>query len=256
MCWSPDFTDYSHCSCGRCSALSTRSAVLSIAPNVNRLPFHKTSHGIPVHTTSIRRRDYNCSYMSASLNNLCSLNRISQVPNSQLCKNFTSCLLNARSVRNKTLVIKNFVVDYAVDLLDIMETWLHLKGDDVTIGELCPSGYSFVHTPRQAGTGGGVGLLYKQGLCTKTRMCQHSFRSFECMDVTFINRKSIRALVVYRPPRLLLQLACSLRSFLVCWKKLLFAQRSCSSSATLTSTWMIRLTDTRHSLAVYWSCLT
>ena len=31
-------------------------------------------------------------------------------------------------------------------------------------------------------------------------MCQHSFRSFECMDVTFINRKSIRALVEYRPP--------------------------------------------------------
>ena len=50
------------------------------------------------------------------------------------------------------------------------------------------------------GTGGGVGLLYKQGFCTKIRMCQHSFRLFECMDVTFINRKSIRALVVHRPP--------------------------------------------------------
>ena len=75
---------------------------------------------------------------------------------------------------------------------------MHLKGDDVTIGELCPSGYRFVHTPRPVGTGGGVGLLFKQGFCTKIRMCQHSFRSFECMDVTFINRKSIRALVVYR----------------------------------------------------------
>ena len=27
------------------------------------------------------------------------------------------------------------------------ETWLHLKGDDVTIGELCLSVYRFVHTP-------------------------------------------------------------------------------------------------------------
>ena len=44
---------------------------------------------------------------------------------------------NARSVCNKTLVIKDFVVDHAVDLLGIMETWLHLKGDDVTIGEFC-----------------------------------------------------------------------------------------------------------------------
>ena len=56
-----------HCSRGRCAALSTRSAVLSFAPNVNRLPFHNTSHRIPVHTTSMRRRDYNRSYMIANL---------------------------------------------------------------------------------------------------------------------------------------------------------------------------------------------
>ena len=135
--------------------------------------------------------------MSANLNNLRSLNRvISQVSNSRFCKNFTSCLLNARSVCSKTLAIKVFVVDHAVDLLGITETWLHPKGDDATIGELCPSGYRFVHTLRLVGTGGGVGLLHKQGFCTKTRMCQHSFRSFECMDVIFINCKSIRALVV------------------------------------------------------------
>ena len=105
------------CSRGCCVALSTRSAVLSFAPNVNRLPFHKTSsHGIPVHTTSMRRRDYNRSYMIANLNNIPSLNRVSQVPNSRFCKNFTSCRLNVRSVCNKTLVIKDFVVDHAVDL--------------------------------------------------------------------------------------------------------------------------------------------
>ena len=126
-----------HCSSGHRAALPTRSAVLSIAPNVYRLPFHNTSHGIPVHTTSIRQRDYNRSYMSANLSNLCSLNRVSQVPNSRFCKSFPSCLFYARSVRNKTLVIKVFVVDHAVDLLGITETWLHLKGDDVIIGELC-----------------------------------------------------------------------------------------------------------------------
>ena len=112
--------------------------------------------------------------MAANLNNLRSLNRVCQVPNSRFCKNFAACLLNAQSVCNKTLVIKDFVVDHAVDLLGITETWLHQKGDDVIIGELCPNGYRFVHTPRLAGTGGGVGLLYKQGICTKTRICQHS----------------------------------------------------------------------------------
>ena len=141
--------------------------------------------------------------MIANLNNLLSLNRVSQVPNSRSCKNFTSCLLNARSVCNKTLVIKDFVVDHVVDLLGITETWLHLKGDDVTIGSYwraLPEWLPFCSLSGPAGTGGGVGLLYKRGFCTKTRMCQHSFRSFECMDVTFINRKSIRALVEYRPP--------------------------------------------------------
>ena len=106
---------------------------------------------MPFHTTSIRRRDYNRSYMIANLNNPPSLNRVSQVLNSRFCKNFTSCLLNARLVCDKTLVIKDFVVDHAVDLLGITETWLHLKGDDVTIGELCPSGYRFVHTPDRRG---------------------------------------------------------------------------------------------------------
>ena len=49
------------------------------------------------------------------------------------------------------MVIKDFVVDHAVDLLGITETWLHLKGDDVTIGELCLSVYRFVHTPDRRG---------------------------------------------------------------------------------------------------------
>ena len=141
-----------HCSRGRCAALSTWSAVLSITPNVNQLPFINTSHGIPVHTTSIRRYDYNRSCMIANLiNNLPCLNRATQVPNSRFCKNFTSCLLNARSICNKTLVIKDFVVDHAVDLFGMTETWLHLKRDDVTTGELCPSIYRFVHTPDRRG---------------------------------------------------------------------------------------------------------
>ena len=56
--------------------------------------------------------------MGANLNNLRSLNRVSQVLKfSRFCKNLTSCLLNARSVGNKTLVIKDFVVGHAVDFL-------------------------------------------------------------------------------------------------------------------------------------------
>ena len=98
------------------------------------------------------------------------------------------------------VIVKDFVVDYKVDLLGITETWLHVEGSEVTIGELCPNGYRLLHSPRSAGRGGGVGLLYKQGIGSKTRIFEHSFTSFECIDVTFVARKSLRAIVVYRPP--------------------------------------------------------
>ena len=81
--------------------------------------------------------------------------------------------------------------------MGITETWLHVEGSELTIGELCPNGYRLLHSPRLAGRGGSVGLLYKQGIGSKTRL---SFRSFECIDVTFVACKSLRAIVVYRPP--------------------------------------------------------
>ena len=87
-----------------------------------------------------------------------------------------------------------------MDLLGITETWLHVEGSEVTIGELCPNGYRLLHSSRLAGRGGGVGFLYKQGIGSKTRLFEHSFTWFECIDVTFVARKSLRAIVVYRPP--------------------------------------------------------
>ena len=125
----------------------------------------------------------------ANMHNLRSLDRISVAPKFSFNKEFTSCLMNARSLCNITLIVKYFVVDYKVDLLGITETWL-----------LCPNSYRLLHSPRSAGRCGGVGLLYKQGISSKTRLFEHSFTSFECIDVTFVARRSLRAIVVYRPP--------------------------------------------------------
>ena len=90
---------------------------------------------------------------------------------------FTACLINARSVCNKTLAIKDLIVDYKIDLMGITETWLRADGSDVISGELCPNGYRFVHSPRSSGIGGGVGILFKSSFCTKTRISDHSFNS-------------------------------------------------------------------------------
>ena len=68
-------------------------------------------------------------------------------------------LFNARSVRNKRLLIKDYVVDNDVDIFALTETWLHSDNrDDQVIGDLIPVGYSFYHVPRQFGNGGGVSI--------------------------------------------------------------------------------------------------
>ena len=84
--------------------------------------------------------------------------------------------------------------------MGITETWLHQEGDDSIIGDLCPTGYKFIHVPRSNGTGGGVGLLYRQSVRARLRTCEHSFRSFEYLDASFINVTNVRVIVIYRPP--------------------------------------------------------
>ena len=93
------------------------------------------------------------------------------------------CLINTRSVRNKTMVVKDFAVDNDVDILVLTETWLRPGNiDDIDVGPLCPTGYRFLHVPRSQGRGGGVGVLFKDSLDVNTSVTD-SFETFEFMDV-------------------------------------------------------------------------
>ena len=65
-------------------------------------------------------------------------------------------------VRNKTLLINEYVRDDTIDILAITETWLKWGGDSAFITELTPDSYNFIHAPRQRGRGGGVGLLHRE----------------------------------------------------------------------------------------------
>ena len=60
--------------------------------------------------------------------------------------------------------------------------------------------YKFVHNPKISGTGGGVGFLYKENIGIEHIAYHGEFRSFECLDVTFVSLNHIRTLVIYRPP--------------------------------------------------------
>ncbi|CAB4007118.1 RNA-directed DNA polymerase from mobile element jockey, partial [Paramuricea clavata] len=72
------------------------------------------------------------------------------------------------------MIIKDFVVDKDTDILALTETWLPPSGNDLIIGDLCPTGYSFLHTPRHGSIGGGVGLLFKESLNIKRNVQEAS----------------------------------------------------------------------------------
>ena len=80
------------------------------------------------------------------------------------------------------------------------ETWLREAWDDVSIGELAPAGFSFLHRPRVSGRVGGVALISRQPL--KVRLCKHrAFSiSFDNTEVCVTRGKqTIRLVCVYRP---------------------------------------------------------
>ena len=107
---------------------------------------------------------------------------------------------NARSAVNKALEVNDMIVERDLDVLCLTETWLREEGDDVSIGEMTPPGFSFLHRPRVSGRGGGVALIFRQHL--NVRLCKHrSFSSFENIEVCITRGKqTIRLGCVYRPP--------------------------------------------------------
>ena len=119
---------------------------------------------------------------------------------SQHCIKF--CVINARSVKNKTTIISELISDIRCDCLALTETWLK-TGDEETVlaNELCPSGYSFKHLPRPDDSGfGGIGLVFRDSLCVKVKHA-FTFSSFEIMYIVLsAGSQSMHIYIIYRPP--------------------------------------------------------
>ena len=88
-------------------------------------------------------------------------------PNTRSSGNFNHplsvCPLNARSVKNKTALILDYIRDYSADLYAITETWLTDKDASVK-AEFCPAGYNFIDYPRTGYRDGGTGLNFRDSL--------------------------------------------------------------------------------------------
>ena len=111
------------------------------------------------------------------------------------------CLLNARSICNKSRLINDFIADHNIDLFALSETWL--RGDDSDLyyfRDICPDGYVFHHVLRLHTTGGGVGIVLKNNIKAKIQ-AHESHYSFEHLELELRATKYFVCLIVlYYPP--------------------------------------------------------
>lgn len=88
--------------------------------------------------------------------------------------------MNARSVKNKSFVLKDFVVNDKIDILVITETWLQDEvSNQITVNNICPTGFVLHHLPRAGHRGGVVALLYKNRFTLKKLSPDIFLKSFE-----------------------------------------------------------------------------
>ena len=110
------------------------------------------------------------------------------------------CLVHVQSARNKTSDIADLTQELDADIAFLTESWLYPSGDEVYLHELTPTGYSASSFPRLRGRGGGICVLFKQGLNFSSQRISN-YSTFECCESTLTQHGRITTFVcLYRPP--------------------------------------------------------
>ena len=105
--------------------------------------------------------------------------------------------------KNKSAALCDFVIGSQLDILAITETWLTGGDrDDLVIGDIQNTlpNYKFYHSHRHHGSGGGIGILVRDGLHVGVNeTCE--FDSMEYMNVTIPSSStSFQLILIYRSP--------------------------------------------------------
>ena len=118
-------------------------------------------------------------------------------------RSLNGCLLNVRSIRNKSASFLEFVKDNNADLIAITETWLRPEDTESFISSITPPGYKFPHVPRNIKKGGGVGFFIKEDLSYE-QVSKNKYQAFESISIQISSEgaKDVIFHVVYRPPNL------------------------------------------------------
>ena len=117
----------------------------------------------------------------------------------QLLSHFA--LINSRSIRIKTLMLKDYIIEHDLDILAITETWLHDDDFDVFFRrDICPAGFRFYYDPWTISEGGGVALLVRNQfkVCKQQLVDYKSFEAFKAVLKSSGNH-NLRLVIIYRP---------------------------------------------------------
>ena len=112
-------------------------------------------------------------------------------------------LLNAQSCCNKSLELADTIVEERFDMVLLSETWFKEVGDELRLVELTPNGFVLKQLPRQSGRGGGLAILYREGLANMVDIhpSSPSMSTFSMCELRIQHRHRTLAIVfVYRPP--------------------------------------------------------
>ena len=109
-------------------------------------------------------------------------------------------VINARSLKNKTAVFADHIIEQNIDVCVVTETWLKDK-DTASIADICQSGYAFKSFPCPSNRmGGGTAVMFNSSLNVSLSR-GGDMQSFEYSEWNFsIAHRSIKLIAVYRPP--------------------------------------------------------
>ena len=108
-------------------------------------------------------------------------------------------LWNCQSSVRKADFIPAYAASLSLNFLALTETWITPQ-NTATPAALC-EGFSFSHSPRSGGQGGGAGLLIKQDWkYTPLSILDTSASTFEFLAVSVSYPVNLTIVVIYRPP--------------------------------------------------------
>ena len=138
---------------------------------------------ILVRITSCHKENSAAGYNTRNSMNLININIAKQA--SKSLPRLRLATWNAHSLNKKAASICDLIISKRIDILSLTETWLSGNNSDCNVAEILNTlqDFEFLHLPRIARKGGGVGVLLRKGFNVKQNAVM-PFNSMEYVDLS------------------------------------------------------------------------